>query len=243
VVVGVVFAVAPELEFALSRPWFDITHQGQHFGLRLNPILWGVRDSGIWLSTILAAPAAGALVLKFILPRRKLLISGRAIVFLLGTLALAPGVLVNGILKEHWDRPRPIDVTQFGGTDSYVPWWDPRGDCPKNCSFVSGDVAGAYWMLAPAALAPPPWRALAYAGALAAGIGMSVLRMAAGAHFFTDVVFAGVFTFLIIWVVHGVIYRWPSTRLTDEAIERAIERAALPAYEFLAGLFRKRTPR
>jgi hypothetical protein len=43
--------------------------------------------------------------------------------------------------------------------------------------------------------------------------------------------------------VHGLIYRWPSTRLTDEAIERAIERAALPAYEFLMGLFRKRTPR
>jgi membrane-associated phospholipid phosphatase len=84
---------------------------------------------------------------------------------------------------------------------------------------------------------------LAYAGALAVGAAMSLLRMAAGAHFFTDVVFAGVFTFLIIWIVHGLIYRWPRTRLTDDDIERALERVALPPHEFVAGLFRKRTPR
>jgi hypothetical protein len=57
--------------------------------------------------------------------------------------------------------------------------------------------------------------------------------MAAGGHFFTDVVFAGVFTFLVIWVVHGLLYRWRPTRVTDAAVERipemlatAIERAA-----------------
>jgi hypothetical protein len=48
--------------------------------------------------------------------------------------------------------------------------------------------------------------------------------MAAGAHFFTDWVFAGVFSFLVIWVVHGWLYRWPRTRTSDEAVERALER-------------------
>ena len=62
----------------------------------------------------------------------------------------------------------------------------------------------------------------------------------AGGHFVSDVIFAGVFTFLIIWVVHGLLYRWPRTRLSDEAIERAIERLALPGYEFIAGLFGRR---
>jgi len=33
-------------------------------------------------------------------------------------------------------RSRPIDITQLGGTERYVRWWDPRGDCPNNCSFV-----------------------------------------------------------------------------------------------------------
>jgi membrane-associated phospholipid phosphatase len=48
--------------------------------------------------------------------------------------------------------------------------------------------------------------------------------MAAGAHFFSDVVFAGVFSFLVIWLVHGWLYRWPRTRISDEAVERALER-------------------
>jgi len=45
-------------------------------------------------------------------------------------------------------------------------------------------------------------------------------------------VFSGVFTFLVIWAVHGLIYRW-RTRLTDEQIERVIERVALPPHEAL----------
>ena len=60
--------------------------------------------------------------------------------------------------------------------------------------------------------------------ALAFGAAVGVLRMAAGAHFFTDVVFAGVFSFLVIWLVHGWLYRWPRTRISDEAVERALER-------------------
>ena len=87
---------------------------------------------------------------------------------------------------------------------------------------------------------PPPWRALAYGGALALGIGMAAVRITMGAHFFTDTVFAGVFTFLIIWVVHGLIYRWPRTRLSDEAVERAVERFALPGHDFIVGLLRRR---
>ena len=183
-------------------------------------------------------PAIGALVIKLLSPRRKLLdVRPRDPVSHCSRSALAPGLLVNVALKDHWGRPRPIDVTQFGGDQHFVPWWDPRGDCPGNCSFVSGDVAGAFWTLAPAALAPPQWRALAYGAALALGAGMSALRMMAGGHFFTDVVFAGVFTFLIIWIVHFLIYRWPLTRLTDAGVEHAIEFFTVPISDFLLGLF------
>jgi lipid A 4'-phosphatase len=63
-----------------------------------------------------------------------------------------------------------------------------------------------------------------------------------GGHFVSDVIFAGVFTFLIIWVAYGFIYRWPRTRLSDAAIERAIERFAMPAHDFIAGLFGGKGP-
>jgi membrane-associated PAP2 superfamily phosphatase len=175
-----------------------------------------------------------------ILPRMRLLLPGRAILFLVATMALGPGLLVNVALKDHWGRPRPIDVTQFGGSEHFVPWWDPRGDCPSNCAFVSGDVAGAFWTIAPAALTPPPYRAVAYGAALALGSAMAVFRVMAGAHFVSDAIFAGVFTFLVIWLCYALIYRWPRTRLEDEDVERALERIALPGYNFIVGIFRKK---
>jgi membrane-associated PAP2 superfamily phosphatase len=220
----------------IAAPFHDISHNGNVFGLHLYPPVMTARDIGLWFGAIVVTAAVVALAVKLILPRRKLLIPARAILFLIVTIALGPGLLVNVALKDHWGRPRPIDVTEFGGTSHFVPWWDARGDCPKNCSFVSGDVAGAFWTIAPAALAPPQWRTLAYGAALALGTGMAALRIVAGAHFFSDTVFAGVFTFLIIWIVHGLIYRWPRTRLSDAAIERGIERMAMPGHDLLAGL-------
>jgi membrane-associated phospholipid phosphatase len=143
---------------------------------------------------------------------------------MLVTLALGPGVVANLVFKEHWGRPRPIDVTQFGGTEHFRPWWDPRGDCPKNCSFVAGEPSGAFWTLAPAAVVPPQWRALAYSAALTFGAAVGMLRIVAGAHFFSDVVFAGVFSFLVIWLVHGLLYRWRRTRTSDAAVDGVLER-------------------
>ena len=238
VVAGLVFGLFPGLDLDVARYFYAIEDSNHNtFALRLYQPLMRARDIGLWIGTVLVAPAVGALIGKLLLPRRKMLISGRAAVFLVATMALAPGLLVNVLLKDHWGRPRPIDVTQFGGNQNFAAWWDPRGDCPSNCAFVSGDVSGAVWTLAPAALAPPQWRALAYTAALALAVGMGIVRMMAGAHFPSDVIFAGLFTFLVIWITYAVIYRWPRTRLSDQDVERAIERAAMPGHDFIVGLF------
>jgi membrane-associated PAP2 superfamily phosphatase len=220
--VGLVFGLRPDLDLKLAALFFDSERGG--FWRAYDPAYLRARDVAVWLVTLVAAPAVLALAAKFIWPRRPLIIPGRAIVLMLVTLALAPGVVANLVFKEHWARPRPIDVTEFGGEEHFRPWWDPRGDCPKNCSFVAGEPSGAFWTLAGAAVAPPHWRALAYATALAFGAAVGILRMAAGAHFFTDWIFAGVFSFLVIWLIHGLIYRWPRTRISDAAVERLLER-------------------
>jgi len=239
-VVGLLFGFFPQLDLAISAPFYRMVIDGHHFGAHVYAPVMMARNFGLWISTALVVLPLIALAIKLIVPQWRLLIPGRVIILLLTTIALAPGLMANVLLKDHWGRPRPIDVTQFNGDQHFVAWWDPRGDCRGNCSFVSGDVSGAFWSLAPAALAPPPWRLLAYGAALALGVGMSALRMMAGAHFFSDVVFAGVFTFLIIWIVHGLIYRWPRTRLTDEGVERKLEQIATSGQAFLAGIFRKR---
>lgn len=203
--VGLVFGFFPELDLKISKLFFDPAANA--FPLRNDRMLGYGRHAATLLLVILAAPVILALLLRPFAPRARALVSMRAAIFLLATLLLGPGLLVNAILKNHWDRPRPVAVTEFGGSERFVAWWDPRGQCRHNCSFVSGETSSAFWTLAPAALAPAPWRLAAYGAALALGAGMGIVRMAMGAHFFTDVVFAGVFTFLVIYLLHGLIFR------------------------------------
>jgi lipid A 4'-phosphatase len=235
--VGLIFGFYPDLDIRISRLFLE---RGViPFGLRIDPFLMGVRNASLWIEAALVAPAIVALLVKIILPRTRLLLPGRSAVFLVTTLVLAPGLFVNVLAKDNWGRPRPVDIPEFGGDQPFVPWWDPRGVCDKNCSFVAGDPSGAFWMLAPASLAPPRLRPVAYAAVLAFGVGIGLLRIAFGAHFFSDVVFSAFFTFLIVWLMHGLIYRWPRTRFSDAAVERAIERVMLPVDAFLAAGIRR----
>src|SRR4051794_29551585 len=157
-IVGLIFAVWPELDLKLAAVFFDPARGG--FWRSYDAFYLRVRDASTWVITLVAVPAGFALLMKFVRPHRPLLIPGRAIVLMLLTLALAPGVIANLLLKEHWGRPRPIDVAQFGGDEHFRPWWDPRGDCPKNCSFIAGEPTAAFWTMAAAAVAPAQWRAL-----------------------------------------------------------------------------------
>ncbi|HEY6255831.1 MAG TPA: phosphatase PAP2 family protein [Xanthobacteraceae bacterium] len=229
VAVGLLFGIYPKLDLDLERMFYDPAAAAiGGFWALYNPVLNRLRDLARLISALLVAPAVLAVVGKLIAPRRRMLIPGRAAVLLIATLALGPGLVTNLVLKDHWGRPRPVDVNAFAGNLQFVPWWDPRGDCPSNCSFVAGEPSGAFWTLAPAALLPPAWRGPATAAALVFGAGVGLIRMAGGGHFFSDVVFAGLFTFLIIWLTHGLLFRWPATRLSDRAIERALERLARP---------------
>src|SRR5579884_1600139 len=210
VVVAILCAVDPQLDLDLARIGYD--PQRNLFGINAQPWVQHVREAARLLITLLVLPAFLSVIGKLIWPHRRMLIEGRAALFLIVTLALGPGIITNLVLKDHWGRARPIDVQQFGGTDRFTPWWDPRGQCPNNCSFIAGEPAGAFWTLAPAALAPPQWRLGAYTAALAFGSAVGMLRIAAGGHFFTDVVYAGVIVYLVIWACYGLIYRWRASR-------------------------------
>jgi lipid A 4'-phosphatase len=223
-VAGVICAVDPQLDLDIARIAFD--PKVNMFGINAQLWVQHARMAARILITLLVLPGFIAIIGKLVLPHRPMLIEGRAAIFLIATLALGPGLLTNVVLKDHWHRVRPIDVQQFGGTGHFTPWWDPRGDCPDNCSFIAGEPSGAFWTMAPAALAPPQLRLVAYAAALVFGAGVGVLRIGAGAHFFSDVMFAGVFMYLVIWAAYGFIYRWPATRMSEEAIERALARTS-----------------
>jgi len=235
-VVGVVFAGFPSLDIAVSALFYEPqTHR-----FVVGGGAWeAARETASWIITLLVAPAFLAVIGKLLMPRRRMLIEGRAALLLVTTLALGPGVLANQIMKQHSGRMRPADIVELGGIHQFTPWWDLRGECTENCSFIAGEPSGAFWTFAPTALAPPQWRVLAYGGALGFGALVGFLRIAAGGHFFTDVVFAGVLMFLLVWTAHGLVYRWPATRISEDSIERPLVRVGEALRDGLAALARR----
>ena len=227
-VIGLLFGIFPELDLKLAALFYDPATRS--FPLKSDAVAAFARDGAMWVAWALALPALVAIVVKLLRPDRPMLIPGRAAVFLLVTILLSAGVLTNLTFKSYWGRPRPMMVTEFNGPWQFVPYWDPRGECGRNCSFFSGEGATAFWTYAPAVLTPPAWRPLAYAAATLFGITTSVLRMAFGGHFFTDVAAAGLVSFLVIWLAYAWIYRWPPTRLSDAAIDAALARLGGPGY-------------
>src|SRR5215467_6617018 len=115
VIAGLAFALYPQLDLALVSPFYD---PATGWAVRGRGWLL-VRNAAAGLIALIAAPAAIALLGKIVPPRAALM--------MLLTLALGPGLLANTILKDNWGRPRPIQVTEFGGPLEFLPWWDPRG--------------------------------------------------------------------------------------------------------------------
>ncbi|MCX8254762.1 Membrane-associated enzyme, PAP2 (Acid phosphatase) superfamily [Beijerinckiaceae bacterium RH AL1] len=133
--------------------------------------------------------------------------SGRALLFLTLSLAIGPGLLVHAGLKELSHRPRPYDITAFGGRETFRPFTRFDGACPHNCAFASGETAATTWMLAPASLVPPPWRGLALAAAVAFAATTGLLRMAFGAHFLSDVCGGALVTLLVVLALRATLLR------------------------------------
>jgi lipid A 4'-phosphatase len=118
-------------------------------------------------------------------------ISTRPVVYLLTTAAIGPGLLVETLLKPYWGRARPKDISLFGGSANYVPPFVISDECAKNCSFVSGHAAIAFWLTAYAFLLPTAWRKSAFRAAIVFGVAVGLVRIAQGAHFASDVASAG----------------------------------------------------
>jgi len=196
------------LDLAIAGLFYD--PEQKRFLAAINPYVGMLRDNGLVAIITCVSAVIGALATRMLrLPAQ--VVPGRVVLFLVSTLAIGPGLIVNLGLKDHWHRPRPVHVTQFGGDKAYVDWWNPRGTCERNCSFVSGEASAAAWMFAPAMLAPPQWRVTAMAGAAVFTAIISFSRMAAGGHFFTDVLFAVLMMLILITAMHRMIFRWRRT--------------------------------
>lgn len=125
-------------------------------------------------------------------------------VFIMLCVILGPGLIVNGILKDHWGRPRPRQIAEFGGRLPYAPPLLPSSTHGK--SFPCGHCSVGYlyaigWWLW--RRRRPRWAAASLAAGVALGTLLGIGRMAAGGHFLSDAIWAGLIAF---WVAHALYY-------------------------------------
>lgn len=127
--------------------------------------------------------------------------------FLAACLAAGPGLVANVVLKDHWGRARPSQVAELGGAKAFTPPLVIARECPRNCSFVSGEAASTFVTLYAAAALVPQWSVALVAVGTVAGLATGLVRMAQGAHFLSDVVFAGVFMALTVLALRALMLR------------------------------------
>lgn len=231
------FVGFPAADLAVSRLFHDPS-AGAWAGAApwaeaLRELFWKTTEAGVVAFTLLLAAA--------LVRRGRAMVPGRVWAFALGAMALGPGLLVNGILKEAWSRARPRTVVEFGGDAAFTPAWQLAGDCARNCSFVSGEAAGTatlalvVWLIAGRRL-PGRARILVACVLAAATLAVGLQRVASGGHFLSDVVFAWLLCAgltLVLWRLSGA--GRASDRLTPAALRADIAAPLIALGRLLRG--------
>jgi lipid A 4'-phosphatase len=123
---------------------------------------------------------------------------------LIAALLLGPGLLVNGILKEFWGRPRPWMTEDFGGWLPFVEAGVNTDYCARNCSFVSGEAAAAGWLMCLSLLLLVKNRIVAGIAVAAISVVMALFRVAFGAHYLSDAVLGFTSTIVIFLMLAAI---------------------------------------
>ena len=152
-----------------------------------------------WVTATLVIAALAALAAS--LPRARHDWRRAAVLVLLG-MAIGPGLLANAVFKDHWQHPRPRELIEFGGPLHYVP--SPLIGTEGGASFPCGHCsvgfmyAVGWWIWK---RRRPAWAATSLGGGLALGLLLGVGRMAAGAHFFSDIVWSALLALAVLHVL------------------------------------------
>lgn len=175
------------LVIQVGNTWPGHLHEPWHLLYRLAPV------PGFLLATTALVILFGGFMYRHWRQYR------RQAIFVLLLFALGPGVVVNVVLKDHLGRPRPRELVEFGGQYDFVQFWQPGVDV-KNSSFPSGHAAIAFFTMAPWFVyrrRKPIMGRTFLAGGCLFGILIGMARILQGAHFLSDILWAGGLVYLI----------------------------------------------
>ena len=184
-----IFLLWPELDYWWASLFYRV--EDGFFLRELAPVQWVYRGFA-WLQWPILVVLLGAMAWA-IRNHPAGHIARRRVYFLLVLLLLGPGLVVNELVKKNSGRERPDDTLMFAGESPHQDFLDFSGECPTNCSFVSGHAALGFWFIGLA------W-VFARRRYLLFGIGVGLVvglgRNVQGNHYLSDVVFA-------FWLVYG----------------------------------------
>lgn len=226
-------------------PWLDpavsaLFWSGSRFAVNSDKVIEALRY-GLWNLTLITFALVVAGMLRAAIQAQHVVgLPVHLWAFFAATFAAGPGLVVNLLLKEHWGRARPFQTTLFGGEKHFTPPWDITDQCLRNCSFVSGEVAGTTALAVVMVVAA--WHLRGHLSRLAFLLLMisapilvvlsALQRISAGRHFLSDALLAALFTVLIAVQM----YRWIVER---GGPRRALIRWGADLHRFLLG--RERT--
>lgn len=191
VLTAVLVAASADLRLAArfydgERGWFMGNEQ---------PWLWLYKYGTIPGLVVTLAALVGWFVGKI---RRSLAVWRPYCLLVVLTTVICSGILVNAVLKQYWGRPRPDQVTIFGGQWTYRDVHKP-GIPGQGGSFPCGHCAMGFTLVSLFGFYRRS-RLVAYVGGgtgLVLGSALSATRIVQGAHFLTDTLWSLGFNVLV----------------------------------------------
>lgn len=221
-----VFLLFPGLDPAVSGLFY---RAGQGFWLSRAPWVMDLRTA-YWVFGDTLGLLGLALMLLWLAIGRDRKVPARLWGFAFAAMALGPGVLVNFVFKPIWGRARPADTTLFGGPHQFTPFFAPANQCHWGCSFVSGE--GAANAVTALLIGIFLWPLLQRRGRIVAALALtafaafgSALRVMAGRHFLSDIVFGSFLSaYVTWWLYHRMDIAAARAALTREALSHDLRR-------------------
>lgn len=186
-ILGLIAPFTPVWDLAIAHFFYKDGHFVD------NPLTSFMYNYGVWPADLVA----GCAVLVVIWSKRW----RREAFLLILTFAIGAGLITHAALKDHWGRPRPRQVVEFGGTQPFRPFYSPNFSEKAQSfqSFSCGHCTAGFLFFVLVMIGRRRKNImlvyLGWALALGLGIALSVVRMAQGGHFLTDVLMSG----LIMW--------------------------------------------
>lgn len=210
---SVFFYTFSDLDLAVARLFLDAQNV---FFLRDDAIAETIRLI-VPLTEFLGLVLLIAGLLGLFIARIRRFIAPKAAFFFVACLVIAPGLVVNTILKDQWGRPRPNQVAELSQplAREHQKVWVVSGECDRNCSFVSGDVSIAFTWLAIVPFFAALYRKRVIAAVVAMGVVVALVRVIQGGHFLSDVTLSACITYLTIFALYRAFYGRAVPRLAE----------------------------